>query len=105
MLDENDIARLTKIIISNVKPKKIILFGSYAKNDMRSDSDIDILILVDDAVPRLREIMQLLYREISQVVNIPCDILVEHESAFNDRSQLPTIERSIAREGKVLYAA
>jgi predicted nucleotidyltransferase len=33
------------------------------------------------------------------------DILVEHESAFRERSVLPTIERVIAREGKVLYAA
>jgi predicted nucleotidyltransferase len=72
---------------------------------MKSDSDIDILVLVDDSESNLREIVQLLYRKVYAVINIPCDILVEHESTFRERSVLPTIERAIAREGKVLYAA
>ena len=45
------------------------------------------------------------YTEGHKVIDIPCDILVEHESTFRERSVLPTIERAIAREGKVLYAA
>jgi hypothetical protein len=72
---------------------------------MGSDSDIDIIVLVDDSVSGLREIVQLLYLKIRSVVDFPCDILVEHESTFRERSVLPTIERAIAREGKILYAA
>ncbi len=72
---------------------------------MQSDSDIDLLILVDDSESNLREIVQLLYRNIHAVIDIPFDILVEHEYTFRERSVLPTIERAIAREGKVLNAA
>ncbi len=105
MISEAKITRLTEVITSHVQAKQIILFGSYAQNTMKSDSDIDILVLVDDTVSNLREIVQLLYRKVYAVIDIPCDILVEHESTFRERSVLPTIERAIAREGKVLYAA
>lgn len=105
MISEDDISRLTEVITENVKAKQIILFGSYAREAMSSDSDIDILILVDDSVSNLREIVQLLYRNVYAVIDIPCDILIEHESTFRKRSVLPTIERAIAREGKILYAA
>jgi predicted nucleotidyltransferase len=105
MISEDDITRLTEVITSHVQAKQIILFGSYAQKTMKSNSDIDILILVDDSVSNLREIVQLLYRKVYAVIDILCDILVEHESTFRERSVLPTIERAIAREGKVLYAA
>jgi predicted nucleotidyltransferase len=105
MITEADITRLTEVITSHVQAKQIILFGSYAQETMKSDSDIDIFVLVDDSVSNVREIVQLLYRKVYAVIDIPCDILVEHESTFRERSVLPTIERAIAREGKVLYAA
>jgi predicted nucleotidyltransferase len=105
MISEDDITHLTEVITSHVAARQIILFGSYAQKTMKSDSDIDILILVDDSVSNLREIAQLLYRKVNALIDIPCDILVEHESTFRERSVLPTIERAIAREEKVLYAA
>jgi len=105
MISEDDISRLTEVITSHVEAKQIILFGSYAQENVKPDSDIDILVLVDDSVSNLREIVQLLYRKVYTVIDIPCDILVENESTFRDRSVLPTIERVIAREGKILYAA
>lgn len=30
----------------------IVLYGSYARGDQRPDSDIDVIVLVDDSVPR-----------------------------------------------------
>jgi len=105
MISVEDLSRITEVITSNIQAKRIILFGSYAQDTIKHDSDIDILILVDDSEPNLQQIIQLLYREISTVIDIPCDIMVEHESTFKTRSLLPTIERVIAREGKILYAA
>lgn len=32
----------------NIKPEKIILFGSYASGDYRHDSDIDLVVISDD---------------------------------------------------------
>lgn len=105
MVSEDSISHLIDVITSNIHAKQIILFGSYAQHTMRPDSDIDILVLVDDTVSNIREIVQLLYRKVYTVIDVPCDILVEHESTFRERSVLPTIERTVALEGKVLYAA
>ena len=102
MISEAEVVSLIKVITSHAEAKKIILFGNYAEEAMQSDSDIDILVLVDDSVANVREIVQLLYRKVYKVLDIPCDILVEHESTFRERSVLPTIERAIAREGKVI---
>ena len=105
MISEEDFSVLIETITGTVNARQIILFGSYAQEAARTDSDIDILVIVDDSVSNLREIVQLLHRKAYNILNIPCDILVEHEGTFRERSILPTIERSIAREGKILYAA
>jgi predicted nucleotidyltransferase len=34
-------------VIEKYHPKKIILFGSYAKGDFRDGSDIDVAVIVD----------------------------------------------------------
>ncbi len=40
----SEINRLSAIIINTVDPQSIFLFGSYARGDFRSDSDIDLLV-------------------------------------------------------------
>ncbi len=49
-------AEINKIIIETLlpfKPKQICVFGSYARGEMRDDSDIDILIDVDSNISLL----------------------------------------------------
>lgn len=50
----NDEKLALETIVARVKEKfilkKLILFGSKARNEARDDSDIDILLLVDDRV-------------------------------------------------------
>lgn len=49
-------AEINKIIIETLlpfKPKKICVFGSYARGEMKDESDIDILIDVDSNISLL----------------------------------------------------
>lgn len=88
------IRNITKKIVENYKPNKIILFGSYAYGNPRKDSDIDLLIIkktkarhIDRAV-RIREIIKdenrlvaiepLVYspREISKRMKIEDDFIM-----------------------------
>ena len=39
--------RYCELVIKKYNPKKIILFGSYAKGTYRNDSDIDIAIIFE----------------------------------------------------------
>ncbi|MBK8399239.1 MAG: nucleotidyltransferase domain-containing protein [Leptospiraceae bacterium] len=47
------IETLTNAIVENVKPEKVILFGSHAYGTPNKNSDIDILVIVKDSpLPR-----------------------------------------------------
>lgn len=55
---------ITKKIRDSYRPKKIILFGSYAYGNPRKDSDIDLLIIKEtkarhiDRAVKIREILK-----------------------------------------------
>jgi predicted nucleotidyltransferase len=38
-------------VVAYFQPRRVILFGSHARGDARSDSDIDLLVIVDDDTP------------------------------------------------------
>lgn len=38
-------------VVRHFRPQRIILFGSHARGDAREDSDIDLLVVVDDDTP------------------------------------------------------
>lgn len=42
-----EISRLIKKIKAEVKPRKILLFGSYARGDYHEKSDVDLLVVGD----------------------------------------------------------
>ncbi len=44
MVDEFEIQQLVAMILSVVRPVRVILFGSYARKEAHSESDIDILV-------------------------------------------------------------
>lgn len=85
------------------RPKKIILFGSYARGDATRDSDLDVLVVTGDEVesPR-RESIRL--RNSVGNINMPMDILVVSYSRFEAlREKLGLVYREADRYGKVVY--
>jgi predicted nucleotidyltransferase len=51
MLEPQNIKRIIQRISAELKPEKIILFGSYASGTPREDSDVDLLIVADTDLP------------------------------------------------------
>ena len=51
MIDQEQIAEITKHLVRQLGPEKIILFGSYAHGDAREDSDIDLLVVAETDLP------------------------------------------------------
>lgn len=45
-------AELLDSVVAYFHPRRVVLFGSLARGDARSDSDIDLLVILDDDAPR-----------------------------------------------------
>lgn len=99
-----EITAITNQIQKTVMPKKIYLFGSYAKDTYSEESDYDFYIVVaDDAGDRI-ELSQKVYKSLRGIRKRPVDIVVGYESSFVDRIESETLEKIVKEEGILLYA-
>ena len=93
-----------KRILTVVKPKKVILFGSAARGKIHANSDIDLLVVIQSGMHR-RKTAQKIYRNLIGV-GFAADIIVVTE---DDIEQFKNTQEMIIQlaleEGKVLYAA
>jgi predicted nucleotidyltransferase len=95
---------LVQNIVEAVHPIKIILFGSYARDAVNPESDIDVLVVMPEGV-HCRRTAQLLYRQI-RGLGIPFDILVATPSTLEKhKDNIGLIYRTILKEGREIYAA
>jgi len=84
--------------------ERIILFGSHAYGTPREDSDYDVFVVLKDDSEKPILVLQNIYGGLAQNPNYKSvDVLANYKSRFETRSQLPTIERTIAQKGVVLY--
>ena len=101
----DEIIAIKDSILSTVgnECEKIFLFGSYAYGVPRKDSDYDFYVVLKDGAENPLLVMQKIYRYMCDTNYVPVDVLANYKSLFERRSSQPTIERTIAREGVVLY--
>ena len=104
MVDDKIIA-IKNSILSTVGDgcEKIFLFGSYANGNPGKNSDYDFYVVLKDETENPLLVMQKIYEYMCDTNYIPVDVLANYKSNFERRSVQPTIERTIAREGVLLY--
>jgi len=91
-------------LTSALHPKQIYLFGSQAEGRARHDSDIDLLVVVEDGFGEKLSNTTKAYRA-TRELPLAKDIIVDHESVFKRRSQWDSsIERKVLETGKIVYA-
>jgi predicted nucleotidyltransferase len=71
---------------NGIEVKKIILFGSRARNDYKDDSDRDFLIVIDKEINREEKwrIILKIKRKLS-ALNISNDIIINSEQQIQER--------------------
>ncbi|MBI4324386.1 MAG: nucleotidyltransferase domain-containing protein [Chloroflexi bacterium] len=80
----------------------IILFGSQARGDAGTDSDVDFLVVQPVVESRREEMIRL--SDLLRPRRLPVDVLVASRRTFTKWAAIPgTIYHSVAKEGKVLY--
>ncbi len=103
MIDEKSIRDLGDRIAAEFNPEKIILFGSHAYGHPGADSDVDILVIVEDGGSGPKKAAEILTR-----INpgIPVDLLVRTEEEINSRLRADDyFLADIMNHGRVLYEA
>ena len=105
-VSEDLLAQMARVIVQEVGPERIILFGSHARGDARADSDIDLLVIEREGFGRQRSRRReaaLLWRALAHFP-VPKDIVVYSQDEVDAWRNLPGhLMAEALREGKVLY--
>lgn len=101
MVTKRDILRLVRRIAEEFKPRRIILFGSYAYGEPDENSDVDLLVLMPYSGHAARVAGAILLRTDP---HFPVDILVRSPSEVRQRYRVQDwFIREIIDRGKVVY--
>lgn len=95
---------LIQRIVRAANPVRIILFGSFARDEARHYSDVDVMIVVPDGAHR-RHTAEAVYRELWDF-DMDVDVVVATISDLEKYRNSPSlIYREALRDGKELYVA
>ena len=103
LLSESAIRNAVERIVSVAHdPRKVLLFGSYARAEAREDSDLDLLVVEREIDDYTVEYSRL--REAIGSVGVGVDLLLYSEVEFEKRRHWWSTPVYWAdREGKILY--
>jgi predicted nucleotidyltransferase len=93
---------MTQRIVDQFSPKRIILFGSQARGDAGTHSDVDLLIVLAEVKDRRQEVIRI--RQALADLPVAKDVFVTTPEEIRLRGDLVgSVLRPVLREGKVLY--
>ncbi len=103
MLTDIQIQEAANRIVAALKPKKVILFGSYARGDATEHSDLDLLVVAPENYTKKMDAVIKGYDAV-QYLDIPVDVLVYSNESYAKKSNWCSNPAYWAsREGKILY--
>jgi uncharacterized protein len=96
-------SELLDSVVAFFQPQRVILFGSRARGDGGADSDIDLLVVVDDDTPAEKVTLQAGY-ESRRSYRKAADVIPVRDSVFRKkRNIVGTLSFDAARDGVVVY--
>jgi predicted nucleotidyltransferase len=106
MISKSQIDSVVQAIVENYKPEKVILFGSYATDTAREDSDLDLAIIKRTSKPYFKRggDVRMAIRKSGQIHFFAKDILVfTPDEVDNQKDDHYSIVYEILTTGKTLY--
>lgn len=98
------VSEVIRILQDNVY--KMVLYGSYARGDFTSESDIDILILLNcskEQVMQYRRQISRLSSRIGLENDIEISLLLRDRETFEQGEDILPFYKNIKREGVEIY--
>ena len=103
-VDPAVLADIVDRIVRLAKPQKIILFGSAARDQMRPNSDVDLLVVKSGRFDRGR-LVEKIYMHM-EGAGEPVDIIIVTPEEVQQYADTPWLVIAPAlKEGRVIYAA
>ncbi len=91
-----------KRVVPLYRPRKVILFGSYARGHAHSHSDVDLLVVMDSGVSSRRMANEMDLLMVDRTVAM--DLIVLTSEQYERQRQFPgTVASEAEREGQVVY--
>lgn len=98
--------RVVDFIVDVAKPLRVVLFGSVARGDARSGSDLDIMVVVPEGVDQKQTAKQLYLESGRRRLGVGVDFIVTTPSQFEvQKGRFWTVFHDVERDGRELYVA
>jgi len=96
-------AELLDPVVAYFNPRRVILFGSAARGEAGPDSDIDLLVIVDDDTAPEKVRLKAGF-ESRRSYHQPADVIPVREATFLRKSKIAnTLSRAATLDGVVVY--
>src|SRR5437588_4612828 len=92
-------------VVEYFKPQRVILFGSHARGDAGRDSDIDLLVVVDDDTPLQAFSAKSVYQARSAYHGAADVFPIRAETFERDRAIANTLAAEAEADGIVVYGS
>jgi predicted nucleotidyltransferase len=94
---------LLESVVAYFKPRRVILFGSAARGESGPDSDVDLLVILDDDAPPEQRTLRAGDRA-RRSFRRAADVIPVRESTFQVKSRIAgTLSHAARTEGIVVY--
>jgi predicted nucleotidyltransferase len=104
-LTDETLGEITRRLVAALAPTAIYLFGSYAYGTPHADSDVDLLVAVNDAELALEDQDERGYRALRGLF-LAIELHIVGRRQFERRAAVPaSFEHEICTKGRLLYAA
>jgi uncharacterized protein len=102
MLNNAVIKQITSSVLEVSDPEKIIMFGSYAREEADEYSDIDLLVIEQGTIDRGKEMIKI--RNSIGDIGVGVDVVVYSEAYVKEWKDVRcSLIYQALKEGKVLY--
>jgi predicted nucleotidyltransferase len=105
-LNQASIGQLVRLIVQEVDPQAVILFGSHARGDARADSHVDLMVIEQEPFSAQRS-RRAEYARLSKALRefpSALDILLYSQDEFDYWKDAPNhVVGRAQREGRVIH--
>ncbi len=106
MISNATIENIVNEIVKGFDPEKIILFGSYARDEANENSDLDLLVIQREKFNKSKS----RFKQINRICDlidkhmVPGDVLVYNIDEFEHwKNSINHVIGRCSREGKILF--